>query len=81
MRQVVLAGLATDYCVRATAVDALELGFQTVVLQDAVRAVDMRPGDGERALDEIARRGGEIATAEDFHAGLLGAGLPLFEGH
>jgi nicotinamidase/pyrazinamidase len=47
---VVVVGLATDYCVRATAADAVRLGFATTVLTDAVAAVDLQPGDSERAL-------------------------------
>ena len=47
---VVLVGLATDYCVRATAADAVRLGFATTVLTDAVASVDLQPGDGVRAL-------------------------------
>jgi nicotinamidase/pyrazinamidase len=54
---VVVVGLATDYCVLATAMDALRLGFETTVLRDAVAAVDLRPGDGERALAAMAASG------------------------
>jgi nicotinamidase/pyrazinamidase len=50
---VAVVGLATDYCVKATALDAVRLGFRTVVLTDAVAAVDVQPGDGDRALDEL----------------------------
>jgi nicotinamidase/pyrazinamidase len=58
IRHVVVIGLATDYCVKATALDAITLGYATTVLADAVRAVDLQPGDGERALEEIrAARG------------------------
>jgi nicotinamidase/pyrazinamidase len=55
--RVVVVGLATDYCVKATALDALRLGFETAVLSDAVAAVDLVPGDGERALDEMRDAG------------------------
>jgi nicotinamidase/pyrazinamidase len=57
---VAVVGLATDYCVKATALDAVRLGFQTVVLTDAVAAVDVRPGDGDRALDELLEAGVEL---------------------
>ncbi|HEX6989195.1 MAG TPA: bifunctional nicotinamidase/pyrazinamidase [Bacillota bacterium] len=60
VRRVLVGGLATDYCVRATVLDALREGFQAVVLRDGVRAVDVEPGDGERALDEMARAGAVI---------------------
>jgi nicotinamidase/pyrazinamidase len=54
---VVVVGLATDYCVKATALDAARLGFETRVLTDAIAAVDLQPSDGERALDEMAAAG------------------------
>ena len=52
-----MVGLATDYCVKATALDARRLGFDTAVLADAIAAVDLEPGDGERALDEMREAG------------------------
>ncbi len=54
---VVIVGLATDYCVRHTALDAVRLGLHATVLTDAVAAVDVTPGDGERALAEMAAAG------------------------
>jgi nicotinamidase/pyrazinamidase len=63
IERVVICGLATDYCVRATALDASRLGFPTTVLSDAVRAVDLAPGDGERAIDELRRAGVAIEQA------------------
>ena len=53
----VVVGLATDYCVRATALDGLALGWPVTVVRDAVRAVDLQPGDGDRALAELAAAG------------------------
>lgn len=50
IERVVILGLATDYCVKETALDAARLGFDVVVLREGVRAVDVRPGDGERAV-------------------------------
>ena len=55
--RIVLCGLATDYCVKATALDGVGLGYETVVLVDIVRAVELQPGDGNRALDELAGAG------------------------
>jgi nicotinamidase/pyrazinamidase len=52
-----VGGLATDYCVRATGLDARAAGLDVVVLSDAVCAVDVRPGDGERALSELMAAG------------------------
>jgi nicotinamidase/pyrazinamidase len=52
-----VVGLATDYCVKATALDGVRLGYETAVLLDGVRAVDLEPGDGDRALDELEKAG------------------------
>ena len=57
---VAVVGLATDYCVKATALDAVDLGFETTVLTDAIAAVDVQPGDGDRALDELRAAGIEL---------------------
>ncbi len=58
---VTVVGLATDYCVKNTALDALRAGFGVTVDSTAVRAVEVRPGDGQRALDEVRAAGGGIA--------------------
>jgi nicotinamidase/pyrazinamidase len=58
--RVLVGGLATDYCVRATVLDALREGFEVEVLTDAVRAVDLQPGDGAAALAEMAAAGAEL---------------------
>jgi nicotinamidase/pyrazinamidase len=63
VERVVVCGLATDYCVKATALDATRLGFETAVLVDAIRAVDLAPGDGEVALDEMRRAGVTMRSA------------------
>ncbi|MFN8621065.1 MAG: isochorismatase family protein [Chloroflexota bacterium] len=60
VRRVVLCGLATDYCVVATALDARRLGYATAVLTDAIAAVDVEPGDGARALREMEGAGVEL---------------------
>jgi nicotinamidase/pyrazinamidase len=57
IERVVVCGLATDYCVNATATDAARLGFEAAVLIDACLAVDLEPGDGERAIDAMAAAG------------------------
>ena len=58
--RVVVVGLATDYCVKATALDSTTKGFATAVLTDAIRAVDLEPGDGEKAIAEMEAAGAEI---------------------
>lgn len=60
---VVVVGLATDYCVKATALDAVRLGFRAAVVTDAIAPVDVEPGDGERALDELKAAGVELLHA------------------
>jgi nicotinamidase/pyrazinamidase len=58
---VVVAGLATDYCVKATALDGIALGFVVTVAEAAVAAVDVEAGDGDRALKELAAAGVTLA--------------------
>ena len=53
-------GLATDYCVKETALDAVRLRFDTIVLSGLVRAVDLQPGDGERALAAMRAAGARV---------------------
>jgi nicotinamidase/pyrazinamidase len=57
VRRVVVGGLATDYCVMETGIDALRLGYATVVLSDAVRAVDVQSGDGDRSIERLRGAG------------------------
>ena len=60
VERVVIAGLATDYCIKETALDARRLGFPTTVIAAAIRAVDLEPGDGERALAAMREAGAAI---------------------
>ena len=62
IKQVYVLGLATDYCVKHTALDARSLGFDVWVIEDGCRAVDLKPGDGDRALAEM--RGAGCAIVE-----------------
>ena len=55
--RVTVCGLATDYCVLKTVTDALEEGFDTLVVPEAMCAVDVNPGDGTRAMDRMVARG------------------------
>jgi nicotinamidase/pyrazinamidase len=61
--RIVVCGLATDYCVKATALDGVRLGYETAVLTEAIRAVDLQPGDGSRALEEMAAAGVKLVGA------------------
>jgi nicotinamidase/pyrazinamidase len=60
VRRVVVGGLATDYCVLKTVLDACVAGLEVIVLEDAVRAVDAAPGDGERALERMRQAGARL---------------------
>jgi nicotinamidase/pyrazinamidase len=61
VERVVICGLATDYCVKATTLDAVRLGYQTTVLVDAIAAVELEPGDGERAIGQMQEAGATLA--------------------
>ena len=61
MQRVFVGGLATDYCVKHTVVDALTRGFETVVLEDAIRGVEAQPGDSARAIAEMVAHGARPA--------------------
>lgn len=61
LRHLYICGLATDYCVRQTTLDGLREGFTVTVLVDAVRGVDLTPGDSDRALAEIKSAGALLA--------------------
>ena len=65
VRRLYVGGLATDYCVRASALDAVRAGFEVVVLTDAIGAVDIQPGDGTRALEEMRAAGARLATRKE----------------
>ena len=60
VERVVVVGLATDYCVVETVLDATRLGFEASVLADAIRPVDLEPGDGERAIERMRTAGATI---------------------
>jgi len=64
-RKLYVVGLATDYCVRATVLDGLARGYEVYVVTDAVRAVDVKPGDGDRALAEMARQGARLVSSRE----------------
>ena len=57
VEEVLVGGLTTDYCVKNTVLDALKNGYRVKALQDAIRAVDLQPGDGDRAIEEMFAAG------------------------
>ncbi|HKV36195.1 MAG TPA: bifunctional nicotinamidase/pyrazinamidase [Pyrinomonadaceae bacterium] len=60
VEEVVVGGLATDYCVKHTVLDALKQGYKVKAVEEAMRPVELRPGDGERAIEEMRAAGAEI---------------------
>jgi nicotinamidase/pyrazinamidase len=63
VKEVWIGGLATDYCVKNTVLDALKAGFQVKALRDAMRAVELNPGDGEKAIAEMEAAGAAIINS------------------
>ena len=62
VRRIFLGGIATDYCVLETVRDARRLGYEVMLLADAIRAVDVQPGDGQRAVEEMIELGAHPIT-------------------
>lgn len=63
IEEVWVGGLATDYCVKNTVLDALRKGYKVKALEDAMRAVDVKPGDGDRAIEEMRQAGAQIVSS------------------
>jgi nicotinamidase/pyrazinamidase len=68
VEEVYVCGLATDYCVRASAIDARREGFDATVVEDAVRGVEVAEGDSERALRDMRDAGAAVATSDEILA-------------
>jgi len=66
VERLVVGGLATDYCVKQTVLDGLKKGFTVIVLEDAVRGVDLKRGDARRAVDEMKRAGAAVRGSKDW---------------
>ncbi|MFB0527765.1 MAG: bifunctional nicotinamidase/pyrazinamidase [bacterium] len=64
IKELYVGGLATDYCVKSSALDALKSGFKVKLLMDAIRGVNMKPKDSEEAIEEMVSRGAEKMTLE-----------------
>lgn len=60
-----VCGLATDYCVRASALDALSLGLHTAIITDAIAAVNLQPGDDKKTLDELYEKGAVLVESSE----------------
>ena len=65
IRELCVTGLATDYCVRNTVMDALKLGFSVDLLVDCVRGVNVLPADSDRAIEEMVSAGAKQASSGD----------------
>lgn len=65
IERVIVGGLATDYCVVNTVRDALKLGFQVFVMEDCIRAVNVQPEDGARAVEEMVLMGASLIHSHD----------------
>lgn len=63
--EVWIGGLATDYCVKNSVLDALKHGFRVKVLEDAMRPVELQPGDGARAIEEMRSAGAQLMTSDE----------------
>ena len=66
IKQLVVMGLATDYCVKFTVLDALSLGYEVTVITDGCRAVNLHPQDGLRAYQDMSAAGATLMTLADF---------------
>ena len=66
--RIFIMGLATDYCVKFTALDAMELGFRTYLIKDGCRGVDVQPGDVDRAVDEMEKAGVSVVSSNEVAA-------------
>ena len=79
IKRLFVGGLATDYCVVNTVVDARKLGFETVVLMDATLGINAEPGDVDRAIEIMLKNGAQQVTVEDFSEAV--DALPIEEMH
>ena len=64
--RVFVGGLATEYCVKNTVLDAIKFGFETVLLMDAIRGIDLKPSNSRKAIDEMVKKGVKTVKLENF---------------
>jgi nicotinamidase/pyrazinamidase len=69
VKRIYVAGLATDYCVLATVLDGLKNGYEVFAITDAMRAVNVNPDDGRKALEEMARNGARLVVSDEILKG------------
>ncbi|MGC9366563.1 MAG: isochorismatase family protein [bacterium] len=67
VKKLYVCGLATDYCVKESVLAALENGFETFVLTDCIKAVNVNPHDGEKAVEEMKGKGALLITSDDLN--------------
>jgi nicotinamidase/pyrazinamidase len=65
IRKLIVGGLATDYCVKASVLGGLERDFDVTLLTDAIRAVNLKPGDGDKAIEEMVKAGARLSTSRE----------------
>ena len=66
IERIFVCGLATDYCVKNTALDGLKAGLEVVLVRDACRGVDLPPGSAEAAIEQMKKAGVRITTSQAF---------------
>jgi nicotinamidase/pyrazinamidase len=81
IEEVWIGGLATDYCVKNTVLDALKEGFKVKALKDAMRAVDVNPGDGERAIEEMRAAGAEMVASRSIPTSTTSHSDPVIDAY
>ena len=65
VRELYICGLATDYCVKFTVLDAVDLGWKTHLVEDACRGIDLRAGDVQRAIEQMKAKGVDVVASSD----------------
>ena len=70
IKEIYICGLATDYCVKSSALDALKFGFKVKLLVDGIKGVDLKEGDSQRAIAEMIKKGAKKITLKNLEAGL-----------